>query len=137
MAFLVRVRGVEVVCETLEDVDVIVDRYGVEGTHQQEGFGLRRTDRPAGPSARDRAVLKTLVEAGTKGVSSKVLEDMLGRKAKALPPALSAWAARQQVTHDPSVFPFEAARPDGKRGWRLSEGAMTTAKMILGGEKES
>ena len=131
MAYVARIRGVELICETLDDFDAVVERYGSEaaphaGEHHVKGKGHH------GGSS-DTALLRALVQEDQSGVSSQKIGGMLGTRGKGVPPALRRWAVKVGLSQSESSSPFEAARPDGGRGWKLSAGAMEIAKVLLEG----
>ena len=128
MAYIVRVRGVEIVCESLDDVDTIVDRYGGESAAPAK---RPASTAPSGPAG-DTALLLELVQASTTGLSSQKIGHMIGARGKGMPNALKRWAVRVGLTQDESNFPLEAARPDGGRGWRLKDGMVSVARHLLG-----
>jgi len=131
MPYIVRVRGVEIVCESLDELDELVERYGSDSA---EGGGassrLRRSSGgPPGASASDVALLRAMAEGGAQGVSSEQIGHMLGTQGKGIPPALSRWAVRMGISTDGDAF--DAARPGGARGWRLKSGVLAVAKGVL------
>ncbi len=81
-----------------------------------------------GLSTTDTALLKQLVSASSSGVASSVIAGLLGAEKKGIPGALARWASRTGLPNDACVV----ARPGGKRGWRLNDGAMHAAREILG-----
>lgn len=133
MGYKVRVRGVEIECDSLDDVDDLVERYG----NASESVPLPRGAAPATPrnsgsnstgGTTDTALLKALVQSGPSGVTSSLIGGMLNAQRKGIPSALTAWASRVGLPDEACV----AARPGGKRGWRLNEGALVGAREILG-----
>lgn len=128
MAYIVRIRGVEVVCETLDQLDEIVERYGGEGA---PAAPKRANGGAAGPAG-DAALLRELVNVGSTGLGSQTIGEMIGARGKGVPVALKRWALRVGLTQDESNFPLEPARPQGGRGWRLNDGAITIARHLLG-----
>jgi hypothetical protein len=135
MAYTVRVRGVEIMCDTLDDLDAIVDRYGStdEAPTSRLATGTKNgsASSASGGKGGDNTLLKTLVEAGTAGVRSTVIGHMISAKGKGFTPALRRWAVRVGFTDAESNFPLEQARPDGARGWRLKEGALVMARDLV------
>jgi hypothetical protein len=124
--YIVRVRGVEIVCDDLDAVDELVGRYGSEGTAPPK----RKAVAPSGAAA-DTALLKDLVEAGSTGLSSQKIGHMIGARGKGVPTALKRWALRIGLAQDEQKLPLEAARPQGGRGWRLQDGGMSIARQLL------
>lgn len=137
MPYTVRVLGVEVVCDSLEDVEKLIAKYGGGALEHKPPPSGRRGDGgrgvPGGLTARDAAVLDAVLEGGARGVPSEVLEGILGRRGKALPGALHEWAIRVGVARDQQANVFEVARIGSKRGWKLRTGALATARKIRGG----
>lgn len=131
MSYIVRIRGVEVVCESLDDVDQIIDRYG--GTANETAARSVNHGAPVANvgTASDVALLRSMVNAGTGGLLSETIGQMLGKKGKGIPPALFRWAMRVGISQTDTGDALEATRPQGARGWRLREGALTVAKEIL------
>jgi hypothetical protein len=139
MTYTVRVRGIEIVCDSLDDVDAIIDRYGLAGdvplgrqsssiSNGGSSSGSQRT--PSG----DMTLLRELVEAGSVGVKSLVIGQMLSASGRGMGPALDRWAERVGLKQPGNVSPLEVARPEGKRGWRLNSGGLIVAKDVLAGK---
>jgi hypothetical protein len=135
MGYIVRVRGIEIECDTLDDLDAIVERYGASGSTERtpsrdENAGARENGGPAitGLSRTDTALLKQLVQNAGAGVPSSVIGGMLSAERKGIPGALARWAERVGLPNDACV----TARPGGQRGWRLNDGALHAAREILG-----
>jgi len=133
MTFTVRVRGIEIVCESLEDVDAIIDRYGsAEGADVRPIIGSSNGSATRGNrGGGDMALLRQFIEAGSTGVTSTVIGQMLGTAGKGVPPALQRWGIRIGLAENQASLPLEQARPKGARGWRLNEGGMITAREIV------
>jgi hypothetical protein len=131
MAYTVRVRGVEIVCETLEDIDQLIERYGgTAGMSAQPFHAPPQLGGPAGVAAADATLLQALVSAGQQGVSSESIGHMLGTKGKGIPPALQRWAARVGIARTEDGDVWEPARPQGARGWRLKNGSLAVARTL-------
>jgi hypothetical protein len=131
MAITVRVRGIEVVCETLDDLDKIIERYGdtsapPAGSAQAALAGSHGVARKA--AALDNGLLQAFAQA-PGGVQSKIVEGMLGVRGKAIRSALRIWAARVHLSPDT----IEKANPGGKRGWKLNESGIAAARTLLHG----
>ena len=132
MTFTVRVRGIEIICESLDDVDAILDRYGSnEGTEVKPFIGSTNGAGARGGRCGDMALLRQFIEAGSTGVTSTVIGQMLGTAGKGVPPALQRWAIRIGLAESEASLPLEQARPKGARGWRLNEGGMITAREMI------
>ncbi len=141
MAITLRVKGIEFVCDTWEEADEAVRRYGAESpasnayASKPAAAGGNGSGHSPGAPAMDTALLRELLKAGSHGVKTKTIESMAGAKAKALRPALQKWAIRVGLAADENTFPFENARPEGARGWRLSDGALAGAKELVEGAR--
>jgi hypothetical protein len=72
-----------------------------------------------------------MVEAGDNGILTTVLGDWLGRRGKAVGPALGQWAIRIGLVTDQGNSPIEKSRPDGARGWKLKSSFIQMGKKIL------
>ena len=133
MSYAVRVRGVEIICESLEDVDRLIERYGgAPGSPSSPDLASTMArGGPSGVAAHDLAVLHALINAGTQGVTSESIGHMLGTKGKGIPPALRRWAMRIGIAQNEDGDALEAARPQGARGWRLKDGSLAVARTIL------
>lgn len=133
MPYTVRVRGVEIVCDALEDIDRLIERYGDESLAPTAG-GAKASmgGGPPGAGAADLTLLRTMVSAGSLGVSSEQIGHMLNTKGKGIPNALQRWAIRIGITEHADGQVFDSARPQGARGWKLKDGALAVAKTVLG-----
>lgn len=121
----VRVRGVEIECESLDELDAIIDRYG-EGAPVRGANGLAGLSVPTvGATNVDQALLRAFLNAPS-GLPSQAVQGMLHVKGKAIPGALKAWAVRVHLPDDG----FEKANPGGKRGWRLSDAGAGAARVL-------
>ena len=76
-------------------------------------------------------MLEHLLEFGDIGVHTNNLGDLLGRRGKAVKPALLQWATRINLTTDDGIDPFEKARPNGGRGWKLRGTMVPLARRLL------
>ena len=84
-----------------------------------------------GSEAGDVALLRELAQVGSTGLSSQMIGEMIGARGKGVPGALKRWAVRVGLVQDEGNFPLEAARPQGARGWRLKDGAVSVARHLL------
>jgi hypothetical protein len=130
---IVRVRGVEVVCETMEELDQIIERYGdagaspigtLLGPSQPAASSLNGAARKA--AALDNGLLQAFVNSPA-GVQSKIVEGLLGIRGKAIPFALRAWAKRVHIAPET----IARANPGGKRGWKLNESGIAAARALM------
>lgn len=124
---IVRVRGVEIVCESLEELDQIIQRYGVEGA-VRDGTGSIAVPSggTAGAGGIDVKLLRQFVQ-NPAGIPSPTVAGMLKATGKGIPGALTAFAARMHLAPDS----FEKCNPGGRRGWKLTEPALAAAQAVL------
>jgi hypothetical protein len=129
-----RIRGIEITDITLEELDDLIQRYGEDAS---TGPGLP-SPKPGngsganGGSPQDRIILERFVAGGSNGVHTTELGHLLGKQGKGVKPALDRWAKRiKLVVEDNSGDPFEKARPDGDRGWRLRSALLPVAAALL------
>ncbi len=127
---IVRIRGIEVVCESLEELDRLIERYGdAEGVVVRSGATIQGAGgNPTTGAGIDLQLLRAFINA-PGGVLSGTVTGMLNARGKGIPGALKAWCARIHLA--PGAV--EPASPGGKRGWRLTESGQEAAKVILNG----
>jgi hypothetical protein len=127
MPYKVKVNGYEIECETVEDVHALIG----SPPPAEGGEGRPRAERGAARSPSvapaDHALLTTLVQAGASGVLSSTVGNMLSAQGKGIAGALTRWALRVGLP----VNAVGQARIGTQRGWRLTDGAMATARVIL------
>lgn len=124
---IVRIRGVEIVCESLEELDRLLERYGEAGAITA-GPQLPSPGRSGGaPPSVDMTLLRALIGAPA-GIPSPTVQGMLGARGKGIATAFKAWCGRMHLPPDA----VEQANPRGKRGWRLTEAGQHAARAILG-----
>lgn len=135
MAYVVKINGYEVICESVEDVRALVGAT-VDGSPTEKREGKAQTP-PSPPSrngsdgqrsAADQALLRALYDGGTTGIPSSTVGGLLSAKGKGLPGAFERWADRVGIPRDGA----EAVRVGTGRGWRLTDGALAAAKVALG-----
>lgn len=118
---LVRVRGIEIVCDNLDELDAILDRYG-DGAAVRSGGGATPTQ--GGGKSVDERLLRAFM-GSPSGVPSPTITGLLKVNGKAIPAALAAWAGRMNLPNA-----FEKANPGGRRGWKLTDAAMAAARAV-------
>ncbi len=136
----VRIGGLEILDPTWEELDALIDRYGgaVVGTPDENGGqGNQEAQRGSprknggGSSPTDRVVLERLIAAGTAGLPTQDLGEMLGRRGKSIRPGLIEWAQRIGLTKDAGFDPFQEVRVGSRRGARLRDSLQHVAKELL------
>ncbi|HLY38565.1 MAG TPA: hypothetical protein VKU61_11050 [Candidatus Binatia bacterium] len=127
---IVRVRGIEIVCESLEELDQLMERYGeaaaTNGAASMSVGGSLSTHAGKKAVALDNGLLQAFAQSPT-GVQSKIVEGMLGIRGKAIRAALRAWATRVHLSPDT----IEKANPGGRRGWKLTSSGIAAAKALM------
>ena len=141
----VNVGGLDVTVDTIEELEQLVHHFGQNGVPKQPSpKATPSAPNPAAPSAgngnggsvvQDRVILHHLIDAGEVGVHTNHLGDMLGRKGKAMKPALLQWAVKVKLATDETNDPFEKSRPGGGRGWKIKPTLMAMAKELLASMK--
>lgn len=119
---------------SLEELDELVQRYGNIVATSGEGGAAHPGVKPKvgeHHGTTDSVILKKLVDAGTQGVPTSVLGDMLGRRGKATRGAARKLAQRMGVVSDPAIDPFEESRVGTQRGLRIKASFMDIAKAHL------
>jgi hypothetical protein len=137
MAYKVRIGRLEISCESLEELDELVGRYGAgEGAEPVSGGAARQSSGAAGSngeSSRDLQLLRALVDAGETGMAAGTVSSMLGGvRGRTVPVAVRKWAVRVKLADAEDNSACVPARPGGQRGWRLNPGALGAAKLLLG-----
>ncbi len=119
---IVRVRGVEVVCETLDELEQIIQRFGGEIATPT----VQPMARTHSPHDHDARLLRAFVRSPS-GLPSTTVQGMLGVKGKAIPYALREWAMKVRLPPDSYV----KTTISGKRGWKLSAAGFNAARTLL------
>ena len=129
----VRIKGVEIYVETMDELDELIDRYGSEiSTNEGEsGVTRARQNSSKGLDTRDRVVLKTFVDAGSTGVPTVELGKMLGKRGRGTRGAARKWAERVGLSSDHTLDPFEECRVGTQRGLRIEAAHLAIAKGLL------
>ena len=123
----------EFVDPTPEEVEDLVRKYGGSGEAGASAHETERRSRTSGNGngAADRAVLQRLLQAGTAGILTMELGQMLSARGKAIPRAMREWAARVGLVSDPEINVFEDVRQEGgRRGVRLGAGFVHVAREL-------
>jgi len=130
----VRLGQLEFVDPTPEELDELVQRYGVgqsdDALHQK---ATKQGKKALADGPRDSVVLRAFVDAGLVGVSAKRVGSLLGKGGKAMRGAARAWATRVGLTHDKGNDPFEDCRVGTARGIRIKTDLQDLAKELLKG----
>jgi hypothetical protein len=129
MPYTVRANGFEVVCDTLEEVRTLVGMPAPTTTAKTEApFNTRQASDAQTRNPQDYALLKALVDSES-GVRSSIVEGLLKSHGKGMPGATDRWCERIGIPRG-SLERTIVAR--GVRGWKLTDPAFATAKVILG-----
>jgi hypothetical protein len=136
IAMKVHIGSLEITVENLEELDQLVQRYGGEqpshrAVDQPSENGSVQRANGGNSVAHDRVILGHLIEHADTGVHTNTLGDMLGRRGKAVKPALNQWAIKVRLMTEDGIDPFEKARPNGGRGWRLRATLLPIARQLL------
>jgi hypothetical protein len=134
----VKIGNLEITVETLDELDELVKRYGnasIETSPQAEGgekSGMHHAagKSHAGAAPADRVVLKKLIDAGTVGVPTNVLGEILGKRGKGARGALRKWSKRIGLNSDDNFDTFEDCRSGTQRGIRLKSSFLDVAKSL-------
>ncbi len=134
---IIYVRGVGIPVESWDEIDELVKRYGsdVQGLASVERQSVLPSVIPTGRSGlgpSDLALLSRFVEAGTRGISTGDLATALGKRGKAIRPALDAWSRKIGLTLEAGVAAFEPTRGTHGRGFRLADHFQRVARNLLG-----
>jgi hypothetical protein len=127
--YRVKIRGVEVIVDSVEALDEILDRYG-GNQHTEAGSKANSADQPSG--SMDKALLRRFIENANHGIASKQLQISLGVRGKALTGALQGWAEKVGLWHNNFDGIFKKNIYQGSRGYRLTPEAISAGKDILG-----
>ncbi len=135
----VKIGNLEITVESLEELDKLVERYGgapIE-TGPQAGGSPKASAAGAGGKAHignkpaDGVVLQKLIDAGTNGVPTNVLGEILGKRGKGARGALRKWSKRVGLSSDDNLDTFEDCRSGTQRGIRLKASFLDVAKSLL------
>ena len=84
----------------------------------------------------DTVLLRAFMEAGVVGIPASFVQSSLPKAhGRGMRKALQSWASRMKLVGANSDEACQPARPQGKRGWKLSNGALQVAKMRYGGKE--
>jgi hypothetical protein len=133
----VRIGSIEISDVTLDELDELVKRYGNSAIQPPESKSGDQAPKPGGHSkgssdhhgaTTDQVVLQKVVEAGSTGLPTNTLGEMLGRRGKATRGAARQWAQRVGIVNEGGVDPFEECRVGTQRGLRLRSSLLDIAK---------
>ncbi len=133
---MIYVRGLGIPVESWDEIDELVKRYGsdVEGLAAMERESALAPVTPTGRSGlgpSDQALLSRFVEAGRRGIPTGDLSTALGRRGKAIRPALDSWSRKIRLVSELGVTAFEATRGARGRGFRLTDHFLRAARNLL------
>lgn len=131
------VRGVGVPVENWEELDQLIQRYGGElviaapapGGDQK---GRRKSASTGTLTATDRALLERFIEEGVRGVLTADIGQALGKRGKAIRPALDGWSRRIGLVTEEGATAFEATKRYEGRGFRMVPHYLRAAGQMLG-----
>lgn len=136
----VRIGAIEISDVTLDELDELVKRYGNSAIQPSDAKGSEPPSKPSGHpksgsdhhgATADQVVLQKVVEAGSAGLPTNTLGEMLGRRGKATRGAARLWAQRMGIVNEGGVDPFEECRVGTQRGLRLRSSLLDIAKSHL------
>jgi hypothetical protein len=133
----VKIGSLEISVDSLDELDELVKRYGGATTpaietpagHKPHG-AVTGTKHIAGSTAADGVVLSKLIEAGSNGVPTNVLGEILGKRGKGARGALRHWSKRIGLSSDDNLDVFEDCRSGTQRGIRLKSSFLDVAKSL-------
>jgi len=107
----VKIGALEVTVETFDELDELLKRYGGEpvSTDVQTSGNRKATSavvKSPGTTPADGVVLKKLVDAGTNGVPTNILGEILGKRGKGARGALRKWSKRIGLSSDENLDTF-------------------------------
>jgi DNA adenine methylase len=133
----VKIGNLEITVETLDELDELVKRYGNASieTSPQTGDGHKPNvtgagGKQVGSKPADGVVLQKLIDAGTNGVPTNVLGEILGKRGKGARGALRIWSKRVGLSSDDNLDVFEDCRSGTQRGIRLKSSFHDVAKSL-------
>jgi hypothetical protein len=135
----VKIGSLEITVETLDELDQLVQRYGNASIETVAQTGDGHKPSPAGAGSKvhvgskpaDGVVLQKLIDAGTNGVPTNVLGEILGKRGKGARGALRIWSKRVGLSSDDNLDVFEDCRSGTQRGIRLKSSFHDVAKSLL------
>lgn len=131
------VKGIGISIGSWEELDELIQRYGVEGPVVIQGSASQpppKTDRTNGSGVLaplDRSLLENFVASGIRGVLSNQLGPALGTGGRGIRPALDAWARRIGLVTQDGVSAFETVKRLEGRGFRLTPVYLDAARSML------
>jgi hypothetical protein len=138
-AMKMRIGNIEFSDLSHDDVDMLVKRYGkVQPEPQSKHSQKSHADESHNTGSRngvptDIVALRRFVEAGTDGVKTTDIGEILGRRGKAARGAIREWSKRIGLTNDAdaTMDTFEDCRVGTSRGVRIKPNLLEVAKMLL------
>src|SRR5437879_2274075 len=127
---VIKIRGVEILANSWEEVDEIVTRYGA--TSDEAPTAVRHRDHPTTTlSQSDRDLLENFVTEAERGVLVDDIRKALGRHGRGkVGSALKAWSAKiGLITHDGSS-PFEPRQRKDGRVHRITDESLQAARVL-------
>jgi len=133
----VRIGNLEVTDVTPDELDELVKRYGGDVTktparEPNQAYAKEIQEAGAAIGAADTVLLKKFVEAGSTGLTTTEVGEILGRRGKAARPAVQEWAIRIGLTQDDALEVCEEARVGTQRGLRIKASLLDVARHIMG-----
>ena len=129
---VLKIRGVEVLANSWEELDELVARYGT--SPDELPAPDRSPDHPMRKdttlSQSDRDLLGRFVEAAERGVLVNDIRDALDRTGK-VGSALKAWSATIGLTKKDGTSPFEGWQRSDGRVHRLTNESLQAARALL------
>jgi hypothetical protein len=124
----IKIGLVEIVDPTMDELHELIERYGgdVEVSTATTGGSAQKDRRVSGAngngtaSPADRVVLERLVHAGTAGVPTQEVGEVLSRRGKAIRRGLISWAQRIGLVQEGT-----------RRGVRLKPSLIPVAEKLL------
>lgn len=136
----ISVRGINITVHDWDELEEVVRRFGADSgpTHPTHGVEIPpRQRKPYGGGLAidptDRSLLQQFVEAGTKGVISTQVTQVLGKKGRGIPVALDDWSRRIGLVNQEGATAFQAVKRRAGRGFRMTEIYLRTARSLLEG----
>jgi hypothetical protein len=140
----VKVRGLAIEVGSWEELDEVLRRYGNEGGHPNSSASKgapaaakdeKRTENGSHTNGasedHDMTLLRAFMQAAQVGIPTAFVQSSLPKAhGRGMQKALAAWAERLKLTGtDAGTDACIKSRPNGGRGWRLSNGALAVAQM--------
>ena len=134
---IVTVRGISITVTDWDELEEVIRRFGIDS--DMEGITIPpRPRKPQGGGGialdpTDRSLLQQFVEAGSKGVISTQITQVLGKRGRGIPIALDEWSRRIGLVTQTGATAFQAMKRRTGRGFRMTEIYLRTARALLEG----